>query len=192
MDQKTRVYIYAFLSRIFSEQIDKQLLSDLRSDDALLKTIGEEAFSYIQSKDEDVLFEELNIEYHSLFVMNNHPIESSVQDVKNEILVGLQNPVMQFYFQHGYEVNMDTSNLYVPDHLGMELGFMQNLILQNEKQAQLQFYKAHLLSWVPQFLITLKEMSTNPFYRDICDFCIDFMLEDFSDLSFEAERQVDL
>ncbi len=192
MDQKTRVYIYAFLSRIFSEQIDKQLLSDLRGDDALLKTIGEEAFSYIRSKDEDTLLEELNIEYHSLFVMNNHPIESSVQDVKNEILVGLQNPVMQFYFQHGYEVNMDTSNLYVPDHLGMELGFMQNLILQNEKQAQLQFYKAHLLSWVPQFLIALKEMSANPFYRDICDFCIDFMLEDFSDLSFETERQVDL
>jgi TorA maturation chaperone TorD len=192
LDQKTRVYIYAFLSRIFSEQIDKQLLSDLRGDDALLKTIGEEAFSYIQSKDEDTLLEELNIEYHSLFVMNNHPIESSVQDVKNEILVGLQNPVMQFYFQHGYEVNMDTSNLYVPDHLGMELGFMQNLILQNEKQVQLQFYKAHLLSWVPQFLIALKEMSANPFYRDICDFCIDFMLEDFSDLSFEVERQVDL
>jgi TorA maturation chaperone TorD len=192
LDKKTRVYIYAFLSRIFSEQVDKKLLSDLKTDDALLKTIGEETFVYIQAKDEETLLDELNIEYHSLFVMNNHPIESSVQDVKNEILVGLQNPVMQFYFQHGYEVNMDASKLYVPDHLGMELGFMQNLILQDEKQAQLQFYKVHLLSWVPQFLIAIKEMSVNPFYRDICDFCIDFMLEDFSNLSFEMEHKVDI
>ena len=101
MDNKIRAYIYAFLSRAFAGEIDKKLLDDMKSDPGLLQTIGEATYSYFGNAEDEVLLEELNVEYNSLFLMNNHPIESSVQDVKNEILVGLQNPVMQFYFTYG-------------------------------------------------------------------------------------------
>lgn len=186
LDNKIRAYIFAFLSRIFSTHIEKKLLNEIQANDDLLKTIGENAYKYLKQNDEDKLLNELNVAFHSLFVTNNHPIESAVVDAKNEILVGLQNPVMQFYFNHGYDLNLAASSLHVPDHLAIELGFMQNLVLQNDKLAQLKFYEEHLMVWVPPYLISTKEMSDNPFYSDICDFAIDFMFEDYSSLFEEA------
>jgi len=190
MENRVRAYIFAFISRIYASEVSAKLLSDMRANEELLETIGEGALAYIKSLDDEELLEALNIEYHTLFLMNNHPIESSVLDVKNEILVGLQNPVMQFYFNHGYDINLETSSLHVPDHIAIEFGFMQKLALQDDKKAQLKFYREHLLNWVPQFLIAVKEMTENPFYADICDFTIDFMMEDYSNLSFEVDEDV--
>lgn len=186
MDNKIRAYIFAFLSRIFSSHIEKKLLNEIQANEELLKTIGDNAFDYLMQKDEERLLAELNVAFHSLFVTNNHPIESAVIDAKNEILVGLQNPVMQFYFNHGYDLNLAASSLHVPDHLAIEFGFMQNLVLQNDKMAQLKFYEEHLMIWVPPYLISTKEMSDNPFYSDLFDFAIDFMFEDYSSLFEEV------
>lgn len=186
MDNKIRAYIFAFLSRIFSSHIEKKLLNEMQTNEELLRTIGDNAFNYLTQNDEDKLLNELNVAFHSLFVTNNHPIESAVVDAKNEILVGLQNPVMQFYYNHGYDLNLAASSLHVPDHLAIELGFMQNLVLQNDKMAQLKFYEEHLFNWVPPYLISTKEMSDNPFYSDLFDFTIDFMFEDYSNLFEEA------
>lgn len=190
MQKRVRASIFAFLSRIYAHEIDVKLLSDLRANDELLATIGEGALVYIRSGEASLLLDELNIEYNTLFLMNNHPIESSIQDVKNEILVGLQNPVMQFYFSHGYEINLEASSLHVPDHIAIEFGFMQNLVLQDDKKAQLKFYREHLLTWIPQFLTGIKEMTGNPFYQDMCDFTIDFLLEDYGNLTFEVSEDV--
>jgi len=190
MDNKIRAYIFAFLSRIYASEVNAKLLSDLQKNPELLGTIGEGAMGYILHGDEATLLEELNIEYNSLFLMNNHPIESSVLDVKNEILVGLQNPVMGFYFAHGYEINLENSSLHVPDHIAIEFGFMQKLVLQNDTTAQLRFYREHLLEWIPQFLVALKEMTQNPLYRDLSDFTIDFLLEDYANLAYEEENNV--
>lgn len=186
MDNKIRAYIFAFLSRIFSSHIEKKLLNEMQTNEELLRTIGDNAFNYLTQNDEDKLLNELNVAFHSLFVTNNHPIESAVVDAKNEILVGLQNPVMQFYYNHGYDLNLAASSLHVPDHLAIELGFMQNLVLQNDKMAQLKFYEEHLFNWVPPYLISTKEMSDNPFYSDLFDFTIDFMFEDYSNIFEEA------
>jgi putative dimethyl sulfoxide reductase chaperone len=190
MDNKVRAYIFAFLSRAYASQINLKLLEDMQGNQELLATIGDEAAKYISNNTQELLLEELNIEYNSLFLMNNHPIESSILDVKNEILVGLQNPVMQFYYSYGYEINLENSSLHVPDHIAIEFGFMQKLVLQNDTNGQLNFYRAHILEWIPQFLITIKEMTTNPFYRDLCDFTIEFLLEDYSNLALEEEMNV--
>jgi TorA maturation chaperone TorD len=186
MENRVRVYIFAFLSRIFASEIDAKLLSDMKNNPELLTTIGDDVMSYLTEGKEEELLEELNIEYNTLLLMNNHPIESSILDVKNEILVGLQNPVMQFYFSHGYEINLESSALHVPDHIAIEFGFMQKLALQDDKSAQLRFYQEHLLTWVPQFLIGIQEMTSNPFYSNLCDFAIEFILEDYAALSSEA------
>ncbi|MDD5360270.1 MAG: molecular chaperone TorD family protein [Sulfurovaceae bacterium] len=190
MDNKIRAYIFAFLSRIFSSHIEKKLLNEIQANEDLLKTIGENAYKYLKQNDEEKLLAELNVAFHSLFVTNNHPVESAVIDAKNEILVGLQNPVMQFYFNHGYDLNLAASSLHVPDHLAIEFGFMQNLVLQKDKLAQIKFYEEHLMVWVPPYLISTKEMSDNPFYKDICDFTIDFMFEDYSSLFEEVNDEL--
>ncbi len=190
MENRVRAYIFAFLSRIYAREIDAKLLNDIRADEELLAIIGEGALEYMKNGETSLLLDELNIEYNTLFLMNNHPIESSIQDVKSEILVGLQNPVMQFYFNHGYEINLETSSLHVPDHIAIEFGFMQKLVLQDDKKVQQRFYRKHLLTWIPQFLIGIKEMTGNPFYKDMSDFTIDFLLEDFGNLTFEANEDV--
>ncbi len=182
MDEKTRLYIYAFLSRVFSDLIDEKALKDLMDNGDLLATIGEETAVWFAQNDFATLSEALNVDYNSLFVVNNHPIESAVMDSKNEILVGLQNPVMQFYFSHGYDINLDGSKLYVPDHAGIEFGFMQSLVSAGDKKTQAEFLHKHLLRWIVPFLIAVKPTAETPFYRDLCDFTIDFLLTDYSTL----------
>lgn len=182
MDKKTRLYIYAFLSRVFTAELDEKALLDLQKNEQLLETIGQESAEWFATQALDAIEEALNVDYNTLFVMHNHPIESAVMDSKNEVLVGLQNPVMQFYFQHGYDFNLEQSSLYVPDHLAIELGFMQKLVSQDETAVQIEFMQQHLLKWIPPFLIGIQGQSQTPFYRELCDFTIEFLLSDYSGL----------
>ncbi len=182
MDSKTRLYIYAFLSRVFTEELDDRALRDLAKNQELLKTVGDDTFEWFEQNSVEYIKEELNVDYNTLFNIHNHPIESSVMDSKNEILIGLQNPVMQFYFSHGYDLSLDCSKLYVPDHAGIELGFMQSMISQNDEVTQIEFLNRHLIRWIVPFLVAVKPMAQTPFYRDICDFTVEFLLTDYSSL----------
>jgi len=51
MDDKTRLYIYAFLSRVFTEELDDKALKDLYENEALLETIGEETLKWFKTND---------------------------------------------------------------------------------------------------------------------------------------------
>jgi TorA maturation chaperone TorD len=186
MDEKTRLYIYAFLSRAFTEALEEKAIGDLKCNEVLLETIGEETREWFRATEVETLKEALNVDYHSLFGINNHPIESAVMDSKHEILVGLQNPVMQFYFSHGYDLNLESSKLYVPDHAGIEFGFMQSLVSGGEKRVQAEFLHKHLLRWIIPFLVAVQPMAQTPFYRDLCDFTVEFLLSDYSRLIEEA------
>ena len=190
MDEKTRLYIYAFLSRVFTEELDRKAIADLAGNEALLETIGDETKEWFAKEPIENIEDQLNVDYNSLFRVNNHPIESAVMDSKNEILVGLQNPVMQFYFNHGYDLNLEGSKVYVPDHAGIEFGFMQSMISANDKKAQAEFLHRHLLQWLVPFLVAIKPMTQTPLYRDLCDFTIEFLLSDYSAL-IEETGEVD-
>ncbi len=186
MDEKTRLYIYAFLSRVFTEELDEKALKDLALNRSLLETIGRETLGWFDKHDTEAIKEALNVDFNSLFLINNHPIESAVMDSKNEILVGLQNPVMQFYYSHGYDLNLERSKLYVPDHAAIEFGFMQSMISGNDKKTQAEFLHKHLISWIVPFLVAVKPMAQTPFYRELCDFTIEFLLSDYSQLIEEV------
>lgn len=179
MDKQTRIFIYAFLSTIFSNPADKQLIEDIKNNEELLTMIGNNAFEYFKSKDIDTIYEELDIDFSSIFLMYNQPIESAVLDSKDEVLVGLQNPVMQFYFQNGYEINMSLTHIQTPDHISIELSFMQNLIAKDDISKQEQFLSSHILEWVPQYLIGCKDMANTLFYKDLFDFCVEFLIADY-------------
>ncbi len=182
MDNSVRAYIYAFLSRVFTKEIDAAFLQDMRSNEDVLKLIGIDSFNYVTNNKQSEVLEELNIDFHSLFHMNNHPYESAVLDSKNEIMVGLQNPVMQFYVNHGFDINLEYSELSIPDHIAIELGFMQKLVQQGQTQAQEEFLQNHLLQWAPPFMMGIKSMAITPLYKDLCDFTSDFLLNDYHGL----------
>ena len=183
MNNEYRLYIYAFLSRVMSNIPDRRFIHDLKNNESLLEIIGEETREWVEQNDEEMLYEALNIDYSSLYILNTQPIESFVLDAKNETLVGLQNPVMTFYFTHGFEVNMDQTDIMAPDHLGIEFAFMQMLVYRNELKAQSEFLDQHLFPWVVPYMMGMKSMAETPFYRDMCDFIVEFLSSEYEFLS---------
>lgn len=187
MDKEYRLYIYAFLSRTMADTPDKRYVSDLRKNRDLLELLGEGSVEFFDSKSDEEIVEELNEDFSSMFVINTQAVESFVLDAKNETLVGLQNPVMNFYYRHGFELNMNQTELMAPDHLSIELAFMQTLIFRDEKKPQYDFLKEHLFIWVVPYMIGMQSMAITPFYRDICDFMAEFIVGDFEYCSSFSE-----
>jgi len=179
VEKQHRVYMYAFLSRLFSNTLDETYLKQLQTNDDLLLTLGDSSFNWFKNSSFDEISEALNIDYSSVFLMNAKPLESSIIDSKDEILVGLQNPVMQFYFNHNYDLNLAASHLQTPDHISIEFAFMQNLIAKGEIVSQKEFLQAHLLKWAVPYFIGIKEMFSTPLYKDICDFSVEFLAKDY-------------
>ncbi|MRI83847.1 MAG: dehydrogenase [Nitratiruptor sp.] len=182
MDHKARAFVYAFLSRLFEKPLGAREIEDLLHREELLETIGPKAYRYFQEVPPERLEEELNIDFSSLFIVNSQPVETLVLDSTREILVGLQNPVMFFYFEHGYEIDMNRTHLLAPDHLAIEFGFMQNLAYRQEDLVACRFLREHLLQWVPPYLLAMGSVAQTPFYQDVCDFTIDFLFNEYSHL----------
>ncbi len=178
MDRKTRVYIYAFLSRMFAKELDLKAVRDLR-ETGILESLGKESVKWFEENSDEEILEKSNIDFSSLFLMNAHPIESIVLDDKDEALVGLQNPVMQFYFTHGYDLHLDKTEIQTPDHIALEFAFMQNLVLKEEDKAAGEFLQKHLLQWAPQYLLAVSKEAETPFYKELCEFAAEFLVADF-------------
>jgi len=180
MNEEYRLYIYAFLSRVFSDIPDARFVGDLKANTEFLEMIGEESGQWFASNDTAVLLDALNTDYASMFIINTQPIESFVLDAKSESLVGLQNPVMAFYFNHGFEVDMNQTQIMAPDHLSIEFAFMQTLVYRDERKPQFEFLEEHLMAWVVPYLLGMKHMAQTPFYSDICDFAVEFLVADYA------------
>lgn len=188
MNKEYRLYIYAFLSRTMANTADKNYVRDLRNNTELLELLGEDTLAWFQAKSDEEILDALNEDYSSMFIINTQPVESFVLDAKNETLVGLQNPVMNFYYRNGFDLNMDQSELMAPDHLSIELAFMQTLIYRDEQKPQYRFLQEHLFNWVVPYMIGMKSMAATPFYRDICDFTVEFIVADYDYCSTLAEN----
>lgn len=186
MNNEYRLYIYAFLSRVMSDIPDRRFIHDLKNNTSLLEIIGEETKAWVESSDVEELYDKLNTDHTSMFILNTQPIESFVLDAKNETLVGLQNPVMGFYFNHGFEVNMDQTQIMAPDHLSIEFAFMQTLVYRNEQKPQFEFLDQHIFPWVIPYMMGMKSMADTPFYRDMCDFIVEFLSADYDFLVQEG------
>lgn len=186
MNEEYRLYIYAFLSRVMSDIPDMKFIRDLRANAELLGMIGEVTLQWFADNSDAAIYDALNGDYTSMFIVNTQPIESFVLDAKSESLVGLQNPVMAFYFNHGFEVDMNQTEIMAPDHLSIEFAFMQTLVYRNERPPQKEFLEEHLVGWVIPYMLGMKSMAATPFYRDICDFMAEFLVADYAHLKQEA------
>ena len=183
MEKEQRLYIYAFLSRIMADEPDTRMISDLSKNTEFLEMIGADTAQWFKTTDLDTIKLALNGDFSSMFLLNTQAIESFVLDAKNESLVGLQNPVMMFYYENGFELNMDQTRLNAPDHLSIEFAFMQTLVFRDELAPQGEFLKRHLVMWVIPYMLGMKSMAETPFYSDLCDFIVEFLAADLEYLS---------
>lgn len=187
MNKEYRLYIYAFLSRTMASTVDKRFIKDLRENRDLLEILGDDSIDFFNKNSDESIIDLLNEDFSSMFVINTQAVESFVLDAKNETLVGLQNPVMNFYYSHGFELNMDQTELMAPDHLSIELAFMQTLVFRDEKKPQFDFLDEHLMKWVVPYMIGMKSMALTPFYNDLCDFMVEFLVADYEYCSAALE-----
>lgn len=174
------VYWYAFLSAIFSKTLEESVIADFVKSKDLLEMLDSEEFFI----DEKKAYELLNIDYTTTLIVNSPPIESYIKTVKESAPTGLDNEAVLFYNQYGYNFNLNKSELNAPDHLAIELGFMQALCQQNGSESiQKAFLQERLLPWVVPYLLGIKSSFETPFYRNICDMGVEFLLSHYEELS---------
>lgn len=184
----SRIYIYAFLSRMFADVLDKNAIRELRENEAMLSLLGNGTKEFFENKSNEEIEELANVDFTSTFIMHTHPVESAIYDNSKDIVTGLENPVLQFYIDHGYDINMNRSHIMAPDHMAIEIGFMQNLVEQNDIKAQKKFMQKHIMNWMPPFLIACEEMCETPLYKDLCSFAVEFFVSDYAQIEESAKE----
>jgi TorA maturation chaperone TorD len=78
---------------------------------------------------------------------------------------------------------MDQTQIMAPDHLGIEFAFMQTLVYRQEEKSQFEFLDQHIFPWVVPYMMGMKSMADTPFYREMCDFIIEFLGADYEFLA---------
>jgi len=195
---KLREFYYTLISRLLIAEIDKETIEALQNDDTLrsLFVYSKEADDYL-SNDAAKIAEELASHYVDLFLIKLVPYESFYTSADQMVNSGSENPVQIYYKKYGFDVELDKARVVSGDHIGVEFEFLMNLI-KNEREAadegekeyaqtirdiEKDFIKTHLLPFAMMFLPALLDASKTPFYKDVAEIALEFLLSDLEELS---------
>lgn len=200
MDQKiqenqARINMYGFISRLFMEEVDENLIQMIKSKPELLDLfpLTREWDLFFNKETKSLIDEELNVDYTTIFLLNAYPYESVFMNDEGHINPTLTNPTLQFYLEHGYEIDLNKTRVLSPDHIAVEMEFMITLIndqlnaysMFNEEEekkaltAQKEFMENHLLRWSTIYLLSAIDLAETPFYKDVCEMALEFLLSDY-------------
>lgn len=212
MDQKiqenqARINMYALLSRLIMEEVDENTLEMIKSKQELLELFPntKEWGTFLTKDTKSLIDEELNVDYTTVFLLNVYPYESVFMNDEGHINPTLTNPTLQFYLEHGYEIDLNKTRVLSPDHLAVEMEFMITLIndqlnaysmfnQEEEKKAlqtQKEFMEKHLLKWSPIYLLSAKDLAETPFYQDTCQTTLEFLLSDYEYIDNQLKNLVE-
>lgn len=195
--ERLREFYYTLISRLLVNEVDKEVVEAIKSDDTLkeLFVYCAEEGDYL-SKESDKIVEELSSEYVDLFLIKLVPYESFYQTEEAMVNSGTENPTMVFYKQYGFEVEPVAARVVSADHIGLEFEFLANLI-RNERDAledgndayakrarevQQEFMRRHLIPFALLFLPSLVDAAKTPFYKDAAEIALEFLLTDYEEL----------
>ena len=170
-----RAKLYSFFSRIYREEVDKELLdrlkvnSDLKDiDDPEMVKRYSDLRKFLQNKEFTGEFlDDLAADYADLFLGIGkhpaHPYESVYRSEDHIVMREPRSEVLKIYSSEGLQ---KVDEFKEPeDHIAIEFEFMAYLCLKikdtldsNDKAGSLKLLKAqndflekHLLSWIPSF-----------------------------------------
>ncbi|WP_324172596.1 molecular chaperone TorD family protein [Sulfurimonas sp.] len=191
---KSRVNIYALMSRILLQELDIKTLNMIKKDENILEffpTLKE--WKQLRDIDENKLLQEyFNPDFVNLSVLHLIPYESFYVRDDQMVETGGANPVTDMYSAYNFMVDYEASRTVSSDHIGVELEFMHHLCLaelkaledKNEsavKEVQVvqkEFLNKHLLKWAPLYLINMKYEARTPLYYDAAEMTMEFLLSD--------------
>ena len=197
--QQARVNFYALLSRLHMQEIDGDFLDTISKDDNIMSFFPNFKDWDVrkESSTADLLNKYLNVDFANLYLMHIIPYESFYTRDDQMIESGGDNPILELYNDYDFRVELERARIVSPDHIGVELEFMYMLAaaqldalkdgaddaVEALSQNQKDFFDEHILKWMPMFLINLKEESSTPFYFDLADLTMEFILSDYETLS---------
>lgn len=204
-ENQGRINMYAFISRLLIEEVDENILEKIKNNPDLLELFPntKEWESFKTKSTKELIDEDLNVDYTTVFILNAYPYESVFMNDEGYINPTPTNPTLQFYLEHGYEIDLNKTRVLSPDHIAVELEFMITLIQEQlkaysmnnqegEKKAlnlQKEFIENHILQWAPIYLMAARDMSETPFYYDVCQMALDFIMTDYEYILEQLEAE---
>ncbi len=191
---QARANIYALISRILLQELDKEMLEIIKKDENILDffpTLKEwEPFWSVE--DETLLEEYFNPDFVNISLLHLIPYETFYTREDQKIETGGANPVTDIYSTYNFMVDFEAARSISADHIGVELEFMHHLVEAELKaledgsdeavfelrKVQKEFLNKHLLKWAPMYLINAKYESRTPLYYDAADMALEFLLSD--------------
>ncbi len=192
---KSRSNIYGLLAAAFREEPSKAFIKELRSSrlSGIFSDLGVELGEAFVSGSDSELMEVLKLEFTRLFIGPDHHISAHESvfvesDAGGGGLWGAKTvEVKKFIETTGLDYESEYTGM--PDHISVELEFMQNLtefeaiqwVEKNREDAeksqkiQRMFLEQHLLCWSSQFCDTVIAEAKNPFYRAMAELTRNYM-----------------
>ena len=201
---QARINMYGFLSRLLIEEIDPFTLNKIKENEDLLELFpNTKEWKDFWEKDTMKLVEEdLNVDFTTIFILNVYPYESVFVNDEGHINPTITNPTLIFYREHGYSIDLNKTRALSPDHIGVELEFMMNLIqeelnalaredeseVKRLREIQKKFLEEHVGNWTVPYLLAVKDIAETPFYYDVADATLEFLMSDLEYL-YNLEEQ---
>lgn len=185
---RQRSDIYGFLAMVYRQEVISDFLEQIKDPRFLgvLSDLGVQFDDDFLQKPEKELLEDLAIEYTRLFLgpgRHISPHESVHHEKDNSKWGQLWGDstveVKKFVETTGLEYQTDYKGL--PDHISVELEFMQQLTLRENqaweeedvdgaascRKIEKKFIEEHMVPWVPAFCDKVMESAGSGFYRGV-------------------------
>ncbi|RUM50514.1 MAG: hypothetical protein DSY47_01490 [Hydrogenothermus sp.] len=202
---QARINMYGLLSRLFIEEVDPFTLAKIKENEDLLELFpNTREWDKFWEKDVMKLVEEdLNVDFTTIFILNVYPYESVFVNDEGHINPTITNPTLIFYRDNGYSIDLNKTRALSPDHIGVELEFMMNLVqeelnalaredekeVERVRKIQKKFLEEHLANWGLPYLLAVKDIAETPFYYDVADATLEFLMSDLEHISNLLEEQ---
>ena len=193
---RQRSDIYGFLAMVYRQEVTSDFLKQIK-DPRFLGVLSDSGIPFDDDfllKPEKELLEDLAIEYTRLFLgpgRHVSPHESIHHEKDNSKWGQLWGDstveVKKFIETTGLKYQTDYTGL--PDHISVELEFMQQLTLREEqawededregaascRNIEKKFIQEHMVSWIPIFCEKIMQEAEFSFYRDLAAFTREFI-----------------
>ncbi len=192
---KSRSEFYGLLTTVFREEPTEALIRELRGPrlSGAFSNIDVDLGESFYNDPESSLSEDLAVEFARLFIgpgphISAHESIFTETDGDSGTLWGAKTvEVKKFIETTGLDYGTEFPGL--PDHVSVELEFMQKLTeweadqwtQEDRKNAeyglsvQRMFLEGHLLCWIPQLCDVIIERSAMPFYRAMAELTKNYM-----------------
>ncbi|EJF07797.1 putative component of anaerobic dehydrogenase [Thiovulum sp. ES] len=190
--------LYSLFSRLLLQEVDLETLKYLKNSDSISDIFPNiaEWKPWFEESDLNLLNQYLNVDFTDISLLHLVPYETFYTRDDQMVETGGANPVTDFYHRFGFKVEFDEARVVSSDHIGVELEFMSKLVaselealkngdevaLNSIVEAQKEFFKKHLVNWVSLYLINVKYEARTPFYYDLAESTLAFILEDGENL----------